>query len=117
MTLFELKETAKWSSDPEERKAAIKELSTHGENAIYELQEIANITAYEDIKNACAEAIKSMQQARKGVEVNKTSSSSTIDSSNSAADDVVVTKDQKKEKIENEEKKPKARERDLNQAS
>jgi hypothetical protein len=117
MTLFELKETAKWSSDPEERKAAIKELSTHGENAISELQEIANITAYEDIKNACAEAIKSMQQARKGVEVNKTSSSSTIDSSNSAADDVVVTKDQKKEKIENEEKKPKARERDLNQAS
>jgi hypothetical protein len=115
MTLFELKETAKWSSDPEERKAAIKELSTHGENAISELQEIANITAYEDIKNACAEAIKSMQQARKGVEVNKTSS--TIDSSNSAADDVVVTKDQKKEKIENEEKKPKARERDLNQAS
>ena len=118
MTLFELKETAKWSSDPEERKAAIKELSTHGENAISKLQEIANITAYEDIKNACAEAIKSMQQARKGVEVNKTSSSSTIDSSsNSAADDVVVTKDQKKEKIENEEKKPKARERDLNQAS
>jgi hypothetical protein len=113
-----LKEKAKWSSDPEERKAAIKELSTHGENAISELQEIANITAYEDIKNACAEAIKSMQQARKGVEVNKTSSSSTIDSSsNSAADDVVVTKDQKKEKIENEEKKPKARERDLNQAS
>ncbi|MDQ4012619.1 MAG: hypothetical protein M3146_02705, partial [Thermoproteota archaeon] len=109
---------AKWSSDPEERKAAIKELSTHGENAISELQEIANITAYEDIKNACAEAIKSMQHARKGVEVNKTSSSSsTIDSSNSAADDVVVTKDQKKEKIENEEKKPKARERDLNQAS
>jgi hypothetical protein len=118
MTLFELKEKAKWSSDPEERKAAIKELSTHGENAISELQEIASITAYEDIKNACAEAIKSMRQARKGVEVNKTSSSSTTDSSsNSAADDVVVTKDQKKEKIENEEKKPKARERDLNQAS
>jgi hypothetical protein len=117
MTLFELKEKAKWSSDPEERKAAIKELSTHGENAISELQEIASITAYEDIKNACAEAIKSVR-ARKGVEVNKTSSSSTTDSSsNSAADDVVVTKDQKKEKIENEEKKPKARERDLNQAN
>jgi hypothetical protein len=121
MTLFELKEKAKWSSDPEERKAAIKELSTHGENAISELQEIASITAYEDIKNACAEAIKSVR-VRKGVEVNKTSSSSsssstTDSSSNSAADDVVVTKDQKKEKIENKEKKPKARERDLNQAN
>src|SRR5215210_481975 len=60
MTLFELKEKAKWSSDPEEKKAAIKKLSTLGENAISELQEIMNITASEDIKNACAEAIKSM---------------------------------------------------------
>ncbi len=99
MTLFELKEKAKWARDPEEKKTAIKELSTHGENAISELQEIMSITAYEDIKNACAEAIKSMQ-ASNNVEVNKTS---TTDSSNSAAD-VVVTKDQKKEKIENDPK-------------
>src|SRR5215207_3166320 len=103
MTLFELKEKAKWSSDPEEKKAAIKELSTHGENAISELQEIMSITAYEDIKNACAEAIKSMQ-ARNNVEVNKTY---TTDSSNSAAD-VVVTKDKKKK---NSKRKPKAREK------
>ena len=82
-TLFELKEKAKWSSDPEEKKAAIKELSTHGENAISELQEIASITAYEDIKNACAEAIKSMRQASNNVEVNKTSSTN---DSNSTAD-------------------------------
>ena len=109
MTLFELKEKSKWSSDPEEKKAAINELSTYGENAISELQEIMSITAYEDIKNACAEAIKSMQ-ARKSVEVNKTSSSSsttTDSSSNSAAADVITTtaKDQKKEKIEKEEAK------------
>ena len=82
-TLFELKEKAKWSSDTEEKKAAIKELSTHGENAISELQEIASITAYEDIKNACAEAIKSMRQASNNVEVNKTSSTN---DSNSTAD-------------------------------
>jgi hypothetical protein len=96
MKLFELKEKAKWSSDPEEKKTAIKELSTHGENAISELQEIMSITAYEDIKNACAEAIKSIQ-ARNNVEVNKTY---TTDSSKSTAD--VVTKDQKKEKFEKE---------------
>jgi len=117
MTLFELKEKAKWSTDPEEKKAAIKELSTRGENAISQLQEIMNITAYEDIRNACAEAIKSMQ-ARKTVEVNETSSTANIDrsGSNSAAADVVVaTKDQKKEK--SKRKKPKARERPLNQSS
>ena len=108
MTLFELKENAKWSRDPEEKKAAIKELSTHGENAISELQEIMSITAYEDIKNACAEAIKSMQ-ARNNVEVNKTY---ITDSSNSAAD-VVVTKD-KKRKIRKGSRK---RVRNLNQAS
>jgi hypothetical protein len=108
MTLFELKEKAKWSSDPEEKKAAIKELSTHGENAISELKEIMSITAYEDIKNACAEAIKSMQ-ARSGVEVNKTY---TTNSSNSAPD-VVMTKD-KKRKIRKGSRK---RVRELNQAS
>ena len=67
MTLFELKEKAKWSTDPKEKKAAIKELSMHGQDAIYELQEIMNITAYEDIRNACAEAIKSMRTGN-GVE-------------------------------------------------
>lgn len=71
MTLFELKEKAKWSTDPKEKKAAIKELSTHGEDAIYELQEIMNITAYEDIRNACVEAIKSM---RTGNDVEETES-------------------------------------------
>jgi hypothetical protein len=102
MTLFELKEKAKWSSDPEEKKAAIKELSTHGENAISELQEIMSITAYEDIRNACAVAIKSMR-VRNNVKVNETSTTTTDSSiSNAAADDVVMTKDQKKEKFEKE---------------
>ena len=95
MTLFELKEKAKWSSDPEEKKAAIKELSTHGDNAISALQEIMSITAYEDIKSACVEAIKSMRD-RNNVEVNKTSS--TNDSSDSAADVTTRAKDQKKRK-------------------
>ena len=100
MRLFELKEKAKWSSDPEEKKAAIKELSTHGKKAISELQEIMSITAYEDIKSACVDAIKSMRD-RNNVEVNKTSS--TNDSgSDSAADVTTRAKDQKKEKFENE---------------
>jgi hypothetical protein len=95
MRLFELKEKAKWSRDPEEKKTAIKELSTHGENALFELQEIMNITAYEDIKNACAEAIKSIR-AHSKVEVNETSTND----SNSTAN--VTTEDQKKEKFEKE---------------
>lgn len=97
MTLFfELKEKAKWSSDPEEKKAAIKELSTHGENAISELQEIMSITAYEDIKSACVEAIKSMRD-RNNVEVNKTSS--TNNSSSNSAADVTTRAKIKKRKI------------------
>jgi archaellum component FlaF (FlaF/FlaG flagellin family) len=59
-----------------------------------------SITAYEDIKSACAEAIKSMRD-RNNVEVNKTSS--TNDSSSDSAVDVTTrAKDQKKEKFENE---------------
>src|SRR5215210_7424538 len=82
MTLFELKEKAKWSSDPEEKKAAIKKLSTLGENAISELQEIMNITASEDIKNACAEAIKSMHATSSFIIKSNNSSSSTASQSN-----------------------------------
>ena len=108
MTLFfELKEKAKWSSDPEEKKAAIKELSTHGENAIFELQEIMSITAYEDIKSACAEAIKSMRD-RNNVEVHKTSS--TNDSSSNPAADVTTTRAKDKKK-KNSKTKPRARDK------
>ncbi len=96
MTLFELKEKAKWSSDPEEKKTAIKKLSNHGEDAMSELQEIMSITAYEDIKNACAEAIMSIQ-ARSKVETNETSSKN---DSNSATDVTTTAKDQKKKKSE-----------------
>ena len=107
MTLFfELKEKAKWSSDPEEKKAAIKELSTHGENAISELQEIMSITAYEDIKSACVEAIKSMRD-RNNVEVHKTSSTNNS-SSDSAADVTTRAKDKKKK---NSKTKPRARDK------
>lgn len=98
ITLFELKEKAKWSSDPEEKKAAIKELSTRGENAISELQEIMNITAYEDIRDACAEAIKSMRQAR-SKEVEETKETPTNDSNSTADVTTTTAKDQKKEEI------------------
>ena len=104
---FELKEKAKWSSDPEEKKAAIKELSTHGENAIFELQEIMSITAYEDIKSACAEAIKSMRD-RNNVEVHKTSS--TNDSRSNSAADVTTTRAKDKKK-KNSKTKPRARDK------
>jgi hypothetical protein len=58
-----------------------------------------SITAYEDIKNACAEAIKSIQ-ARSKVKINETSS--TKDSKSTADVATTTAKDQKKEKIENE---------------
>jgi hypothetical protein len=59
-TLFELKEKAKWSHNMEEKRTAIRELSNYGQDAIPPLEEILNITAYEDIKRACAEAIKAV---------------------------------------------------------
>jgi hypothetical protein len=121
MTLFDLKEKAKWSAHPEEKKAAIEELSNQGEDAMSELQEIMRITAYEDIKNACAEAIMSIQTRNKEevVKINETSPPSyspsspppTTHDSNSTTDlSTTAAKSQKKEgeKLENE---PRARER------
>ena len=40
---------------------AIRELSSHGEKALPSLEEIRNVTAYEDIRSACMEAIRSIK--------------------------------------------------------
>jgi len=64
-TAFELKEKAKWSADPEEKKAAIRELMTYGETAIPQLEEILKVTAYDDIKAACIKAIKGILASSK----------------------------------------------------
>lgn len=55
---WELKDKAKWSHNSEEKKTAITELSSLGEGAIPSLEEIMNVTAFQEIKAACIEAIK-----------------------------------------------------------
>jgi hypothetical protein len=58
-----------------------------------------SIIAYEDIKNACAEAIKSMWARDKEVEETKEETPSTTNDSNSTPDVTTATaKDQKKKK-------------------
>ena len=57
-TISQLKETAKWSRDQEEKKIAIKELSARGENGLTALEEILTVTVYDEIKTACIEAIR-----------------------------------------------------------
>lgn len=59
--IFELKERAKWSKDSAEKKTAIKELSTQGDRALPALGEIMSVTAYDEIKSACMEAIKAIE--------------------------------------------------------
>ena len=129
MTLFGLKEKAKWSTYPEEKKTAIEELSDHGEDAMSELQEIMRTTAYEDIKNACAEAIMSIQTRNKEeevVKINETSPPSysppsyspsshpppTHDSNSTTDLSTTAAKSQKKEgeKLENEAKSTREKE-------
>lgn len=58
----QLKETAKWSDDPIKKKTAIRELSVRGETALSALQEILNVTAYDEIKSACVVAIKAIKE-------------------------------------------------------
>ena len=56
---WELKESAKWSLDVNERKHAIRQLAeSYGLEAIQSIAEIRDISAYDDIKKACIEAIK-----------------------------------------------------------
>jgi hypothetical protein len=61
----ELRYTAKWSLDIEEKKNAIRDLaSSFGERAIPVLNEIIGVTVYEEIKQACAEGIKTIREKR-----------------------------------------------------
>lgn len=61
---WELKESAKWSLDVNERRRAIRQMAnTYGKEAIQSIAEIRNVAAYDEIRNACIEAIK---QAARG---------------------------------------------------
>jgi hypothetical protein len=63
--LWELKQTAKWSWDIEERKKAITDIAhDYGEEAIGVLSEIKDTTVYEEIRRACIDAITSAGKAR-----------------------------------------------------
>jgi hypothetical protein len=61
---WELKESAKWSLDVKERKRAIRELAnSYGPSAMQSIAEIRDIAAYDEIRKACMEAIKSAAAA------------------------------------------------------
>jgi hypothetical protein len=106
MTLFELKEKAKWSREPDEKKTAIKELSAYGADAVPSLEEILNTAVYEDIKAACAEAIKVIManSGREELEASKSSESGAAVASDTAAEKV-----QKKEEKASQGRSPEAK--------
>ena len=64
-SMWELKQTAKWSNNGQEKKEAITKLSARGPEALPSLQEVLDVTAYDDVKAACAEAIKSINSKEK----------------------------------------------------
>lgn len=56
----ELKMTAKWSTDGDEKKAAVSELLQYGDKGVLAIQEVLSVTAYDDVRQACIEAIRSI---------------------------------------------------------
>lgn len=70
-SIWELKEAAKWSSNQQERKDAIMKLSARGAEALPSLDEILNVTAYDDVRTACIEAMKSLKKTEGAQEGNK----------------------------------------------
>jgi hypothetical protein len=65
---WQLKESAKWSLEVDERRRAIRELvSGYGMDAIQAIEEVKDVSAYDEIKRACIEAIKSAKNAHSPV--------------------------------------------------
>jgi hypothetical protein len=57
---WKLKESAKWSLSLDEKRQAVEQLaSSYGKDAIETILEIKDVTAYDEVKRACIEAIKS----------------------------------------------------------
>jgi hypothetical protein len=61
-SLWELKETAKWARNSGQKKAAINALSARGKKALSSLEEVLAVTAYDDVRSECAEAIRSVKK-------------------------------------------------------
>jgi hypothetical protein len=62
--IFELKETAKWSSKVDEKRNAISELAGFGTEAVSTLEEIRSVEVNDDIRQLCAEAIGKARGAK-----------------------------------------------------
>ena len=57
---WQLKESAKWSLSLDEKRQAIEQLvNIYGKDALHTIEEIKDVTAYEEVRSACIEAIKS----------------------------------------------------------
>ena len=61
----ELKLTAKWSADSNEKKKAVLQLMRYGNEARPAIEEVLGITVYDDVKQACLNAIKSLGREQK----------------------------------------------------
>lgn len=62
---WDLKESAKWSLDVQERKRAIMQLAhAYGPNAVRPIAEIRDVAAYDEIRKACIEAMKVASKVR-----------------------------------------------------
>ncbi len=64
-TIKELKLTAKWSVDSNEKKKAILQLLRYGDEARPAIEEVLSITAYNDVKQACLNVISSLGRGQK----------------------------------------------------
>jgi hypothetical protein len=72
----ELKLTAKWAPDNYEKKQAILQLLECGDEALPAIQEVLAITAYDDLKQTCIDAISSLgseQKSKQALNVKKQS--------------------------------------------
>jgi len=67
----ELKMTAKWSTDGDEKKNAISQLLRYGDEGKFAIQEVLSVTAYDDVKEACIEAIRSIGKSHKNTAIPK----------------------------------------------
>jgi hypothetical protein len=96
---WDLKEAAKWARTPWEKKTAIRTLSTRGEEALSSLEEILVVTAYDDIRSTCEEAIRTIRESNSAKKNNNTTTEKSDLKKNSAANSSSSSSEKSRNKL------------------
>lgn len=93
--IWELKEEAKWAPNVEKQMEAIRKLGAFGPEAVTPLEEILSISARNEVRLCCIDAMKSISQNTMTADTDRKSDSQTAaDNKKNEKENVIKSKEE-----------------------